>query len=69
MGNCPDEFSHVSNIILDKKRTKGSYRDLLRKILCIMDAFTPFQSKAEYRLQIFSYGFLYILSVHLFVPR
>ena len=27
------------------------------------------KSKAEYRLQIFSYSFLYILSVHLFVPR
>ena len=69
MGNCPDEFSHVRNVILDKERTERSYRNLLRQILCIVDAFTPLQSKSEYGLQVFSYGFLYVLSVHLFAPH
>ena len=69
MGNGPDELSHVRNVILDKERTERSYRNLLRQILCIVNAFTPLQSKSEYRFQVFSYDFLYVLSVHLFAPH
>ena len=50
MGNGPDELSHVRDVILDKERTERSYCDLLRQILCIVDAFTPLQSKSEYGL-------------------
>lgn len=69
MGNGPDELSHVRNVILDKERTERSYRNLLRQILCIVDAFTPLQSKSEYGFQVFSYDFLNVLSVHLFAPH
>ena len=69
MGNGPDELSPVRNVILNKERAERSYRDLLRQILCIVDAFTPLQSKSEYGFQVFSYDFLYVLSVHLFAPH
>ena len=69
MSNGPDELSHIRNVILDKERAERSYRNLLRQFLCIVDAFTPLQSKSEYGFQVFSYDFLNVLSVHLFAPH
>ena len=63
------EKAYVRNVILNKERAERSYRNLLRKILGIVDAFTPLQSKSEYGLQGFGYAFLYVFSVHLFAPH
>jgi hypothetical protein len=69
MGNRPDEFAHVGNVILDQQRSERPQDDLLGQILGVLLAFAPLQSKAEYGFQVFSYNPLCILSVHLLVPR
>lgn len=41
MGNSPYELPHICNTIFNKKSAERSYRNFLRQILCVVNAFAP----------------------------
>ena len=47
VGNRPDKFARVANVVLGKQRAKGSEHDLLRKILRVLRALATLERKAE----------------------